>query len=249
MDALTCEMARSNYGYGRWDAPYWFIGPEQGMGAHENEDLNLRVKAWVDLGRKELNDCREFHRCIHEMRWQSKHQSTWRPLILAMMTFLDRPTDKDSRLDYQRRRWGTLDGETCIIELSGLASPSMKDSKDTSRFLPERIETISRRMRDHRPKFVLMYGREQKSSWNAIARSFAGSEFPLDSTGPEELPWTDILTRESTILVCTPHPSRPIRDGVRWLGDEYWIKLGKTLKRSNTNPPATTEVKEKFSRH
>jgi hypothetical protein len=240
MDELTCEMARGNYGYGRWGAPYWFIGPEQGMGAHENNDLNLRVKAWIDLGRQELNDCHEFHRRILDTRWQSKHQSTWRPLILAMMTLLDRPADKSSRLDYQRRRWGALDGETCVIELSGLASPSMKEAKDTLRFLPERIRIISRRMLDHRPKLVVMYGREQKPSWNAIARSFAGSDVPPDDTESSELPRTNILEHESTILVCTPHPSRPISDGVRWLGDEYWIRLGNKLKRLNANTSAKT---------
>lgn len=26
------EMAKRSFGYGRWEAPYWFIGPEQGMG-------------------------------------------------------------------------------------------------------------------------------------------------------------------------------------------------------------------------
>jgi hypothetical protein len=51
MDKDTLEMARRNYGYGRWDAPYWFIGPQQGMGRHENSNLRLRVKAWQDLGR------------------------------------------------------------------------------------------------------------------------------------------------------------------------------------------------------
>src|SRR5579862_1991552 len=28
-------MARRNFGYGRWDSKYWFIGPEQGMGKHK----------------------------------------------------------------------------------------------------------------------------------------------------------------------------------------------------------------------
>ena|SRR5271165_7330350 len=199
------------------------------MGPHEHNDLSHRVKAWVDLGKRELNDCQEFHRRIHDLTWQSKHQSTWRPLILALMTFLNRPADKHSRLDYQRHRWGALDGETCVIELSGLASPSMKEAKDTRRFLLERTGIISRRMLDHRPKLVVMYGREQRPSWNAIASSFAESEFPPDCTELDQLPRTNILEHESTILVCTPHPSRPIWNGVQWLGDEYWKRLGKML--------------------
>jgi len=43
-------MAHGNYGYGRWEATYWFIGPEQGMGLHEDNDLTLRVQAWLELG-------------------------------------------------------------------------------------------------------------------------------------------------------------------------------------------------------
>jgi hypothetical protein len=37
------EMARECYGYGRWAAPYWFIGPEQGQG---HDDLRKRYHVW-----------------------------------------------------------------------------------------------------------------------------------------------------------------------------------------------------------
>lgn len=127
-------MARENYGYGRWEAPYWFIGPEQGTGRHEKNDpehLEKRVKAWLDLGSHQLNDCREFHRRIEETKLHFKKpvnlQSTWKPLMLLMMTFLKRPVDNNSLRNYQRDRWGALDekgGETCVIELSGLAAPA-----------------------------------------------------------------------------------------------------------------------------
>jgi hypothetical protein len=40
MDALE-EMARECFGYGRWDAQYWFIGLEEGMSG----TLEDRVKA------------------------------------------------------------------------------------------------------------------------------------------------------------------------------------------------------------
>jgi hypothetical protein len=71
MNRDMLSMACRNYGYGRWKAPYWFIGPEQGMGLHEN-GLDRRVKAWLALGSLELNDCREFHHRIGEMRWHFK---------------------------------------------------------------------------------------------------------------------------------------------------------------------------------
>jgi hypothetical protein len=231
------EMARKSYGYGRWDSPYWFIGPEQGVGDHERSDLQraleLRCKCWGELGGKELNDCREFHRCIGEMRWHFKTpkvnlQPTWRPLLLLMMTFMGRPTDKDCLRAYQRDRWGMLEGETCVIELSGLAAPNAGRALDTSAFLEERIQAICQRMRTHRPELVIMYGREQMESWDAIARAVAGRTFP-DNT-ETDLPKTNILVHACTALCCTPHPSRPVRDGDRYLGNEYWTRLGLKLR-------------------
>src|ERR1700741_2319450 len=55
------EMARRSYGYGRWDAPYWFIGPEQGKGRAEPSGNSQRVNAWRKLGENELCDCLDFH--------------------------------------------------------------------------------------------------------------------------------------------------------------------------------------------
>lgn len=73
--------------YGRWGAPYWFIGPEQGQAPEENDDHKPRVKAWLELGGGELTDCREFHVLIGEKRWhreRPKLQSTWRSLLLLL---------------------------------------------------------------------------------------------------------------------------------------------------------------------
>jgi hypothetical protein len=226
MNKDTLAMALGNYGYGRWEAPYWFIGPEQGMGTHENNDLKRRVNAWIDLGSRELNDCREFHRRIGETRWHFKEprvdlQKTWRPLMLLMTTFLGRPVDNDNLRNYQRDRWGVLNektGETCVIELSGLAAPNLNETQETGCYLQERIEIIRRRISDHRPKLVVMYGREQKDSWEKIAES----KFPPESDS--------FLTDGPTILAFTPHPVSRIRDGNRFLGNEYWTKLGRELR-------------------
>jgi hypothetical protein len=31
-DSELAHMVEHFYGYGRWDAPFWFVGPEAGMG-------------------------------------------------------------------------------------------------------------------------------------------------------------------------------------------------------------------------
>src|SRR5216684_3678647 len=146
MDDGAAEMARKRYGYGRWDAPYWFIGLEESMARGENNDLKRSVDAWRSLGGGELNDCIEFHEKLGEKRWHRKIpptlQPTWRQLILLLMAFTRRPTDRDSRRNYQRDEWGTLRGETCVIELSGNAAPSLNESRDRDSFRTERINVI-----------------------------------------------------------------------------------------------------------
>jgi hypothetical protein len=100
-DPDLIAMARRSYGYGRWDAPYWFVGPEQGMGEHETDNIERsiqqRVECWRKLGGLELNDCREFHCCIGEKNWHCKEpvkpQTTWQPLIVLLMAYLERLDD------------------------------------------------------------------------------------------------------------------------------------------------------------
>ncbi len=207
MDDDTREMARRCYGYGRWEAPYWFIGPEQGMAREENNDLRRRVEAWVHFGRGELDDCRDFHDRICEKRWHCERpqpQPTWRRLMLLLMTFLERSSDNDSMRYYQRDRWGRLSGgETCVIELSGLAANNLTVSRERDLFRKERIATILQRMRTYKPSFVIMYGKSEEKHWQEIANG-----------GPR-----------STILAFTPHPV--------WLGlrNADWIKFGERLRK------------------
>ena len=94
MKSDVIKMALGSYGYGRWESPYWFIGPEQGQGRHEKNALSPRAGAWQRLGECELVDCREFHTQIGVNNWHREHpqlQQTWRRLILLLMVYLARP--------------------------------------------------------------------------------------------------------------------------------------------------------------
>jgi hypothetical protein len=235
MDNDTLAMARGNYGYGRWEAPYWFLGPGQG-----GNNLALRVEVWLKRGSRGLDDCREFHHDIKECRWHFKEpvslQNTWRPLMLLLMNFLGRPVDNDSLPKklrknyylrvYQRDRWGSLDekvAETCVIDLSGLAAPNSQENPDPGIYLQERIEVICARILDHQPRLVVMYGTGQRRHWNTIAKAVAGCEFPGKALAPA-LPGTSVLTRGAMTLVQTPHAT------AHGLGNEYWTRLGKRLR-------------------
>jgi hypothetical protein len=193
IDSDLYKMALHCFGYGRWKAPYWFIGPEQGMAS--DEDVRRRVEAWRHLGENELDDCREFHERIDEMRWHGENaiiQKTWKQLILLLHVFLGEDADNDCRRDYQRKEWGMLTGKTCVIELSGLPAHSYQDSKKQKRALFEpgeferirtrRIEVLRKRMLSSRPELVAMYGLGEKKHWDTIAE--VTGEFPHDVRPP-----------------------------------------------------------------
>jgi hypothetical protein len=225
MNTNLNEMARRSYGYGRWDSPYWFIGPEQGVGAHENDieaSLERRATAWVRLGRLDLNDCRKFHCEIGEKNWHCREtvklQKTWRPLLLLLMAYRGESTSKESLRDYQRDCWGMLDGETCVIELSGLAAPNAEEATDTSPYLPERINVIRERIREHRPRLVVMYGLDHRPPLEQIAEAKIPREpAPFFCKGP-------------TLIALAPHPVSRIKVGDKYVGNDYWIDLGKKLR-------------------
>lgn len=135
MDEAELRLASDCYGYGRWDAPYWFIGPEQGQASWENNHLTARFEAFRKLSKEGLSDCQSFHNEIHGTRWHRNSppaalQPTWKFLILLLKTFLKEPADDESRRDYQRCSWGRSTGETCVVELSGLPATSFKVARD-----------------------------------------------------------------------------------------------------------------------
>lgn len=217
MDKTEEEMARGCYGYGSWEAPYWFIGLEQGKGRNEAADNTPRINAWNQLGADELCDCAKFHRLISEKRWhdEARLQPTWRPLILLLMSYLGRSTDNEVLRTYQSKQWGKIGGETCVIELSGLAAKGLHTPMDRDSFRSERIDVIGKRLRTHTPELVVMYGGGQtgKKHWEAIA----ASALKQDEASK--------LSSQPTVIVLAKHPL------ARGLGNDYWEELGEKAKR------------------
>lgn len=211
------QMALRSYGYGRWDAPFWFIGPEQGQARAENDTLSRRVEAWQRLGGNELCDCREFHDLIEEHRWHgqpTRLQSTWKSLILLLLTSRGVPTNDahdEIRRSYQRERWGRVNtGETCVIELSGLPANNLGEQRNREQFRSHRIETIRHRINDHKPQFVHLYGKSEYEHWCEIAKC------TLELDRPHKI--------GSTIFLYTLHPN------AHGLTKQHWIELGSKLR-------------------
>jgi hypothetical protein len=61
MDEIE-NLSRESFGYGRWDAPVWFIGLEQGGG-----DNSTRAKAFKAYQSDGLCDCKTFHEAIENI--------------------------------------------------------------------------------------------------------------------------------------------------------------------------------------
>ncbi len=90
---LRTEAARTWFGYGRWSAPYWFIGMEPG-----GDDHPEIYTSWKRCGGGSLIDAK-----LHEDEWnalvaedlRTRHfaevpkiqTGTWQPLIHLLLGF------------------------------------------------------------------------------------------------------------------------------------------------------------------
>ena len=66
------RAAENWYGYGAWDAPYWFVGPEPGMAKSEGDNLLARSSAWDRLWKghpQELVDCLAHHQQFRHLKF------------------------------------------------------------------------------------------------------------------------------------------------------------------------------------
>jgi hypothetical protein len=79
-DLALEEYATNFLGYGRLDAPVWFIGMEKG-GGNSFEEITRRIEAWAELGRNSAEDIYRYHVAIGIQEWFSgprpRLQSTW----------------------------------------------------------------------------------------------------------------------------------------------------------------------------
>ena len=221
IDREVRSMALTSYGYGCWNAPCWFLGPEQGMARNENGNLGGRIEAWCHFGSRELDDCREFHFRIKEERWHGKNailQPTWAKLLLALEAFS--PKDDGDRLEYQKWKWGCQPGETCVIELSGLAANNLNVDRDRESFLDKRIEHIRTRLHEYEPEFVILYGKTAgcRKAWRELTK---GAETMVE----ENPPFAKFRRCGPTLLAWTRHPV------ARGETNEKWTRLGIRLRQ------------------
>ena len=201
--------ARRWFGYGRWDAPYWFVGMEPG-----GTDDNTSYDVWRALGGTELIDCRKHHLCSGYTRWHCSDrpptQSTWRRLIQALLAFKGEPTDMDAVSRYQRDCFGSEHGETAVIELSALNAPNIQADVERTVHRDARIEDLRKRIETYQPRFAIFYGTTYRHEYARVAGTFG----------------TDGTTQlKQTLCVLIPHPTAPGGPA-----PAYWIALGQAIR-------------------
>lgn len=192
---LLSAFINTFYGYGTWNAPYWFIGMEEG-GGNEAEQIATRLNVWNHRGQRELEDLHDYHEATGITRHSgasAKLQSTWSKLVRIILAANGQSAETEAVRRYQGTRLGRSDGESALIELLPLPSPStlhwlyaktgidiLRD-RDTYRaaLIPERASRIRERIAEHRPESVVFYSTAYREAWQSIA----GVTFTLETNG------------------------------------------------------------------
>jgi hypothetical protein len=201
------------FGYGRWDAPYWFVGMEPG-----GDDHPELYTAWQAAGGGSLIDAAE-----HEEQWnlrvpahlQMHHfatkpviqKGTWQPLIYIVLGFNGEDADSHT---YQRDRLGRARGDMALIELCSVAAKNLAIPGDRDRFMPERIDFIKRQLKTNAVEIAVFYGTTYREKYEQIAGRF----------NRDGLRW-----RGRTLCALINHPSRPSRKYA------YWRVYGEMLRK------------------
>jgi hypothetical protein len=222
------------FGYGRWDAPVWFVGLEE-AGAGTPEELQARLLAWDRRGRRELEDAPTFYTACGQHQWHGPNarlQRTWRQLRRMLLLARGEPVEELALLEYQKRSFGASSGDVCLAELSPLPARSQNHWPYAEHEnLPEwiytreqfeqtiatgRIATLREKIAKYRPLAVVFYFWKRRPSAEAVA----GGEFrPLIH---EQLLG---LERNGTAYFITGHPAG------RYL-DTYFAGLSQYFNRN-----------------
>ena len=230
-DYVLADFIKCFYGYGNYRSRFWFVGMEEG-GGNTADDVSLRLRAWDERGRKELDDLAGYHRAIgvdSYFKDRPTLQRTWKGLIRIVLAADRQTCDKESVRTYQKSMLGTTNGDTCLLELLPLPSPNTNTwlyrsnsslpylaNRDTYRahVASLRVAHIQDRLSRYRPKVVVFYGLGYQAYWEQIA----GIQNWVES--PESIKY---VSRDHTLFCLAKHP---VATGVT---NEYFHQIGRLV--------------------
>ncbi len=207
-------------GYGRLQAPLWFLGMEEG-GGQDVAELSRRLSAWDARGRQACEDLAGFHRAIEVTKYFSADrpvlQPTWCALMKVLQAWRGGTSEAATLRVIQAAEWGAHDGPAALLELLPLPAPSigswpyreladrMPYLRDRASYvghvLPGRVHRFSQLVTQYQPAAVVCYGLGYIEHWKAV---FA---VPLtEITIAERRCFGGRLGRTRVLVV--PHPAR-----------------------------------------
>jgi hypothetical protein len=238
-DATLTDYCNTFLGFGGWKTPIWFIGIEE-AGGKNLADVENRLRAWGEHGRKSLEDAPRFYPASGNTIWHganAKIQRTWRQLIRILLLAQGKADTESTILDYQRNQLGRRNGDTCLMELFPLPSPNIGiwnyNQWSTLAWLQSRNSYINeirarrenelrRQINRHNPKAVIFYGcdRSLLPSWSSIA----GGDFKQAIPDEMILLWR---ANVNTVFFVTRHPAAE--------SDQYFQRIGRFLRANYGN--------------
>lgn len=158
-------------GYGRLDAPIWFVGIEEGLGLENDEEAinNLRARAKFEP----VMDLREAHEQLREdgrtidIAHKKSFTAVWIWMAKIVLAHRGQIWDLESAKNYVRTKLGRRDGETFLTELSPIPSSRTSDKKWRNYFqqdgsiksmLEDRRRKLITLLDENPPQLVICYG-------------------------------------------------------------------------------------------
>lgn len=243
---LLEEFLMGFWGYGKLEAPIWFIGMEEG-GEATDASLSKTLERWEAQNKRPTLDIAAEHAEIDFKFFTGENpplQPTWKKLIRAALSAFNEEgysPKLDEMREYQRDIMGRLSGDRtdnamCLLELLPLRSPtadkwnydqiptaselSYLKSRDTyvEEVMPKRILKLSDLIATHKPKAVVFYGKKYSAHYKAIVGN--------------EAMWTESEFLKSsngnTYFYICEHPTA--RGATNELFHEMGVDIGKHLR-------------------
>jgi hypothetical protein len=165
-----CHYAKTFFGFGHWDNPYWVVNLEE-RGAAVPDEFIRRYEVWEQLGQGELVDLRSFAgRCQIELDWSNR---TW----IALHRILTQAGISIGKLSIANSLWGG--SSVALIETMPFPASNTKEwpyqnwnfefmngrngrTKCQTKFRDARIKYIIEKAKQHKPKLVINCGNIEK---------------------------------------------------------------------------------------
>lgn len=185
IDTVLHKFIHEFYGYGNYHGKIWFIGMEEG-GGNTKEEIMARINAWTKHC-SELVDVASYHKAIGIDKFFAAPpvlQTTWSKLIRIALCFQNIAPSIDRIRQYQAKRLGRWNDDTCLLELLPLPSPStskwhynsistlpyLSSRKNYSEeLLALRIKSIQQKIIQYSPNVVIFYSKKYAKYWEEIA--------------------------------------------------------------------------------